>query len=131
MVLQDKDIIQIDATVIAGVLVLLTISSFSSTQIPSRPFLVAMASGVGIPFGLSALSILQGDNLAYARYFEDWFWVNNNIYGNNNSRECNRHFRPCCTIICSNRQLPNSISRNAALFEISRICSRTDGFNIY
>jgi peptidoglycan biosynthesis protein MviN/MurJ (putative lipid II flippase) len=71
MVLVDKDILQADATVIAGVLILLTISSLTGrryshigtilTSEKLKLFLAYVAVGIIIPFSISAMTVTLGD----------------------------------------------------------------------
>lgn len=62
MVLEDKDIIQIDATIIAGALVFLTISAVSvnPSESATRLIAVVIALGIILPFGLSAVQVASG-----------------------------------------------------------------------
>lgn len=62
MVLEDKDILQVDATVIAGALVFLTISTVvgSRAELVTRLGAVALAVGVILLFGLSAVQVASG-----------------------------------------------------------------------
>lgn len=56
--LSDKEIIQVDATVIAGILILLTVSSiFPLPENINRFFLTFMTASIVIPFAVSAISI--------------------------------------------------------------------------
>ena len=52
-----KDIIQTDATIIAGILILLTISSFSHFEFPNRSMFVSLIIPVIASFSVSALCI--------------------------------------------------------------------------
>lgn len=58
MAIDDKDILQMDATIIAGALVLLTVSSIATGSPISQRVLISIASVLIINFGLSAMSIL-------------------------------------------------------------------------
>lgn len=62
MVLEDKDIIQIDATVIVGVLILLTLSSigFKESEMErfENPIKLVLTLAIIGPFTMSALSVL-------------------------------------------------------------------------
>jgi hypothetical protein len=50
-----KDIIQTDAAIIAGILILLTISSFSPFEFPNRSMFVSLIIPVIVLFSVSAL----------------------------------------------------------------------------
>jgi hypothetical protein len=65
MVIEDKDILQLDATIIAGALVLLTVSSIAPGSLITQRTLISIASMLIILFGLSALSILRRNRSDY------------------------------------------------------------------
>jgi uncharacterized membrane protein len=54
-----KDIIQTDAAIIAGILILLTISSFSPFEFPNRSMFVTLIVPAIALFSISALSIID------------------------------------------------------------------------
>jgi hypothetical protein len=54
-----KDIVQADATVIAGMLILLTISSFSPFEFPNRSMFVSLIIPAIVLFSVSAIFILN------------------------------------------------------------------------
>jgi hypothetical protein len=54
-----KDIIQTDAAIIAGILILLTISSFSPFKFPNRSMFVSLIIPVISLFSVSALCIIE------------------------------------------------------------------------
>ena len=62
MVIEDKDILQADATVIAGTLVLLTLSTFPvfNSAILNRTLITSMTVGVIIPFAISVFMVVNG-----------------------------------------------------------------------
>jgi uncharacterized membrane protein YccC len=57
--LKDKDILQMDATIIARALVLLTVSSVAPKSVITYNLLIILATGIILTFGTSALSILR------------------------------------------------------------------------
>ena len=63
-----KDIIMVDATVISGILILLTISSFSPFEFPNRSVFVSAAVPIVGLFAVSAFFALE-DKISYARKF--------------------------------------------------------------
>ena len=66
--LSAKDIIMVDATVISGILILLTISSFSSYEFPNRSVFVSAAVPIVGLFAISSFFGLE-DKISYARKF--------------------------------------------------------------
>ncbi len=66
--LSAKDIIMVDATVISGILILLTISSFSPFEFPNRSVFVSAAVPIVGLFAISSFFAL-GDKISYARKF--------------------------------------------------------------
>ena len=58
MVMESKDILIMNSTIIGGILILLTISSFSENEFPNRSTFVVIAVGVVIIFSISSISIL-------------------------------------------------------------------------
>ena len=66
--LSAKDIIMVDATVISGILILLTISSFSPFEFPNRSVFVSAAVPIVGLFAVSSFFGL-GDKISYARKF--------------------------------------------------------------
>jgi hypothetical protein len=58
MTLEDRDILQMDATIIAGALVLLTVSSFATGSLLTQSILISITTVLVINFGASAISIL-------------------------------------------------------------------------
>lgn len=63
-----KDIIMVDATVISGILILLTISSFSPFEFPNRSVFVSAAVPIVGLFAISSFFALE-DKICYARKF--------------------------------------------------------------
>jgi hypothetical protein len=63
-----KDIIMVDATVISGILILLTISSFSPFEFPNRSVFVSAAVPIVGLFAVSAFFALE-DKISYSRKF--------------------------------------------------------------
>ncbi len=61
-----KDIIMVDATVISGILILLTISSFSPFEFPNRSVFVSSAVPIVGLFAASSFFALE-DKISYAR----------------------------------------------------------------
>ena len=57
--IRGKDIIQADAAIIAGILILLTISSFSPFEFPNRSMFVSLIIPAIALFSISAISILD------------------------------------------------------------------------
>jgi hypothetical protein len=66
--LSAKDIVMVDATVISGILILLTISSFSPFEFPNRSVFVSAAVPIVGLFAISAFFALE-DKISYARKF--------------------------------------------------------------
>jgi len=66
--LSNKDIIMVDATVISGILILLTISSFSPFEFPNRSVFVSSAVPIVGLFAVSSFFALE-DKISYARKF--------------------------------------------------------------
>lgn len=66
--LSAKDIIIVDATVISGILILLTISSFSPFEFPNRSIFVSTAVPIVGLFAISSFFVLE-DKIPYARKF--------------------------------------------------------------
>jgi hypothetical protein len=66
--LSAKDIIMVDATVISGILILLTISSFSPFEFPNRSVFVSAAVPIVGLFAISSFFALE-DKIYYARKF--------------------------------------------------------------
>jgi hypothetical protein len=66
--LSAKDIIMVDATVISGILILLTISSFSPFEFPNRSVFVSAAVPIVGLFAISSFFGLE-DKISYARKF--------------------------------------------------------------
>lgn len=66
--LSAKDIIMADATVISGILILLTISSFSPFEFPNRSVFVSAAVPIVGLFAISSFFALE-DKISYARKF--------------------------------------------------------------
>jgi hypothetical protein len=66
--LSAKDIIIVDATVISGILILLTISSFSQFEFPNRSVFVSTAVPIVGLFAISSFFALE-DRVSYARKF--------------------------------------------------------------
>ena len=66
--LSTKDIIMVDATVISGILILLTISSFSPFEFPNRSVFVSSAVPIVGLFAVSSFFALE-DKITYARKF--------------------------------------------------------------
>ena len=66
--LSAKDIIIVDATVISGILILLTISSFSPFEFPNRSVFVSAAVPIVGLFAISSFFVLE-DKVSYARKF--------------------------------------------------------------
>jgi hypothetical protein len=57
--ISSKDIIQTDAAIIAGILILLTISSFSPFEFPNRSMFVSLIIPAIALFSVSALCIIE------------------------------------------------------------------------
>jgi hypothetical protein len=66
--LSAKDIIMADATVISGILILLTISSFSPFEFPNRSVFVSSAVPIVGLFAISSFFALE-DKICYAMKF--------------------------------------------------------------
>jgi hypothetical protein len=57
--IRGKDIIQTDGAIIAGILILLTISSFSPFEFPNRSMFVSLIIPAIMLFSVSALYIIE------------------------------------------------------------------------
>jgi len=66
--LSAKDIVMVDATVISGILILLTISSFSPFEFPNRSVFVSAAVPIVGLFAISSFFALE-DKISHARKF--------------------------------------------------------------
>ncbi len=66
--LSAKEIIMVDATVISGILILLTISSFSPFEFPNRSVFVSAAVPIVGLFAISSFFALE-EKISYARKF--------------------------------------------------------------
>jgi hypothetical protein len=66
--LSARDIIMVDATVISGILILLTISSFSQFEFPNRSVFVSSAVPIVGLFAISSFFALE-QKISYARNF--------------------------------------------------------------
>ena len=55
--MESKDILMVNSTIIGGILILLTISSFSENEFPNRSIFVVIAVVVVIIFSISCISI--------------------------------------------------------------------------
>jgi heme/copper-type cytochrome/quinol oxidase subunit 4 len=62
MNMDSKDLLMINATIIAGLLILLTISSFSQTEFPNRSIFVTIAVTIVIIFSISCFMYLTDEN---------------------------------------------------------------------
>ena len=65
MSLEDKDILQMDATIIAGALVLLTVSSIAPGSLITQRILISIASMLIILLGISAFLIIWKNRRDY------------------------------------------------------------------
>lgn len=74
--IRGKDIIQADAAIIAGILILLTISSFSPFEFPNRSMFVSLIIPAIALFSISTISILD-KNLARGKRFAKagFYWL--------------------------------------------------------
>jgi len=74
--IRGKDIIQADAAIIAGILILLTISSFSPFEFPNRSMFVSLIIPAIALFSISAISILD-KKLARGKRFAKagFYWL--------------------------------------------------------
>jgi hypothetical protein len=68
MQLESKDLIIVNSTIISGILILLTISSFSPVEFPNRSIFVTLAVFSVIFFSISSLYVLS-DNLKKAKIY--------------------------------------------------------------
>ena len=69
-----KDIIQADAAIIAGILILLTISSFSPFEFPNRSMFVSLIIPAIALFSISAISILDKKLVSGKRFAKAGFY---------------------------------------------------------
>ena len=68
MQLESKDLIIVNSTIISGILILLTISSFSPVEFPNRSIFITLAVLSVIFFSTSSLYVLS-DNLKKAKMY--------------------------------------------------------------
>ena len=69
-----KDIIQTDAAIIAGILILLTISSFSPFEFPNRSMFVSLIIPAIALFSISALCIIEKKLIMGKRFAKAGFY---------------------------------------------------------
>jgi hypothetical protein len=69
-----KDIIQTDAAIIAGILILLTISSFSPFEFPNRSMFVSLIIPAIALFSVSALFIIEKKLIMGKRFAKAGFY---------------------------------------------------------
>jgi hypothetical protein len=69
-----KDIVQADAAVIAGMLILLTISSFSPFEFPNRSMFVSLIIPAIVLFSVSAIFILNKKLVSGKSLAKAGFW---------------------------------------------------------
>lgn len=69
-----KDIIQTDAAIIAGILILLTISSFSPFEFPNRSMFVSLIIPAIALFSISALCIIEKKLVMGKRFAKAGFY---------------------------------------------------------
>lgn len=62
MNIDSKDLFMIDATIIGGFLILLTISSFSPSEFPNRSIFVTIAVAIVIIFSIACFCFLNDNN---------------------------------------------------------------------
>ena len=62
MKMNPKDLLMIDATIIGGFLILLTISSFSPAEFPNRSMFVSIAVVIVIMFSLACFNYLNDND---------------------------------------------------------------------
>jgi hypothetical protein len=72
--IRGKDIIQTDAAIIAGILILLTISSFSPFEFPNRSMFVSLIIPAIALFSISAISILDKELARGKRFAKGGFY---------------------------------------------------------
>jgi hypothetical protein len=72
--IRGKDIVQADAAVIAGMLILLTISSFSPFEFPNRSMFVSLIIPAIVLFSVSAIFILNKKLVAGKKLARVGFW---------------------------------------------------------
>jgi hypothetical protein len=73
MQLDARDLIIINSTIISGILILLTISSFSPGEFPNRSIFVTLAVLSVIFFSISSLYVLSDDGQKAKRYVQIGF----------------------------------------------------------
>jgi hypothetical protein len=72
----EKDIIQTDAAVIAGILILLTISSFSPFEFPNRSMFVSLIVPAIVLFSISAISAINKEINRGKRFGKiGFYWI--------------------------------------------------------
>jgi hypothetical protein len=72
--IRGKDIIQTDGAIIAGILILLTISSFSPFEFPNRSMFVSLITPAIMLFSVSALYIIEKKVVMGKRFAKAGFY---------------------------------------------------------
>lgn len=72
--IRGKDIIQTDGAIIAGILILLTISSFSPFEFPNRSMFVSLTIPAIMLFSVSALYIIEKKVVMGKRFAKAGFY---------------------------------------------------------
>ena len=80
MVMESKDILIMNSTIIGGILILLTISSFSENEFPNRSIFVVIAVVVVIIFSISSISILYDKQEQIIKKYSDRIYSIDRIY---------------------------------------------------
>ena len=74
--IRGKDIIQADAAIIAGILILLTISSFSPFEFPNRSMFVSLIIPAIALFSISALYVIEKKLIMGKRFTKvGFYWL--------------------------------------------------------
>ncbi|MDQ3840436.1 MAG: hypothetical protein M3297_14345 [Thermoproteota archaeon] len=74
--IRGKDIIQTDAAIIAGILILLTISSFSPFEFPNRSMFVSLIIPAIALFSISALYVIEKKLVMGKRFTKvGFYWL--------------------------------------------------------
>jgi hypothetical protein len=84
----EKDIIQTDAAVIAGILILLTISSFSPFEFPNRSMFVSLIVPAIVLFSISAISAINKELNRGKKIWENRILLDHRIYDFPTNSKC-------------------------------------------
>ena len=93
MNINPKDLLMINATIIGGFLILLTISSFSPAEFPNRSIFVTIAVVIVIIFSIACLNYLNDNDNRGILFSKIGFYINNFLYDIYRISKCDQYFR--------------------------------------